>query len=98
MACWCIAADRLTRRPIELEQFLEVLAAANVQQIRFVSGADVDIANGDGLMVLRDAVSFCGRGFICGQEPPGETQDDRSRRGPDDPTGVLEKDPLSVHR
>ncbi|MDP1795053.1 MAG: recombinase family protein, partial [Acidimicrobiales bacterium] len=42
-----------TRRPIELEQFLEVLAAAKVRHVRFVSGADVDIANGDGLMVLR---------------------------------------------
>ena len=46
-------ADRLTRRPIELEQFLEVLTAAKVHQVRFVSGADVDIGNGDGLLVLR---------------------------------------------
>lgn len=46
-------ADRLTRRPIELEQFLDVCAAAKVRHVRFVSGADVDIANGDGLLVLR---------------------------------------------
>src|SRR6266545_7659379 len=46
-------ADRLTRRPIELEQFVEVLTAANVPHVRFVAGADVDVANGDGLMVLR---------------------------------------------
>ncbi len=46
-------ADRLTRRPIELEQFLEVLSAAKVRHVRFVTGADVDIASGDGLMVLR---------------------------------------------
>lgn len=46
-------ADRLTRRPIELEQFLDVLATAKVRHVRFVAGADVDIGNGDGLMVLR---------------------------------------------
>ena len=46
-------ADRLTRRPIELEQFLEVITAAGLRHVRFVAGADVDIANGDGLMVLR---------------------------------------------
>lgn len=45
--------DRLTRRPIELEQFVEVLTASKVRHVRFVAGADVDIANGDGLMVLR---------------------------------------------
>lgn len=46
-------ADRLTRRPIELEQFLEVITTAGLGHVRFVAGADVDIANGDGLMVLR---------------------------------------------
>lgn len=46
-------ADRLTRRPIELEQFLEVISKAGVRHVRFVAGADVDVANGDGLMVLR---------------------------------------------
>jgi DNA invertase Pin-like site-specific DNA recombinase len=46
-------ADRLTRRPIELEQFLEVITAAGVRHVRFVAGAPVDVANGDGLMVLR---------------------------------------------
>ncbi|MEX2292086.1 MAG: recombinase family protein [Mycobacteriales bacterium] len=45
--------DRLTRRPIELEQFLDVLTAAKVAQVRFVAGGDLDIGNGDGLMVLR---------------------------------------------
>jgi site-specific DNA recombinase len=45
--------DRLTRRPIELEQFVETLTTAKVRHVRFVAGADVDIANGDGLMVLR---------------------------------------------
>ncbi len=46
-------ADRLTRRPIELEQFLDVVSAAGVRHVRFVSGADVNIGSGDGLMVLR---------------------------------------------
>lgn len=45
--------DRLTRRPIELEQFLDVLTAAKVAQVRFVAGGELDIGNGDGLMVLR---------------------------------------------
>jgi site-specific DNA recombinase len=46
-------ADRLTRRPIELENFLQVTAAANVRGVRFVAGAPVDVADGDGLLVLR---------------------------------------------
>lgn len=45
--------DRLTRRPIELEQFLEVVTAAGVRHVRFVAGGDLDVGNGDGLMVLR---------------------------------------------
>lgn len=45
--------DRLTRRPIELEQFVNVLTAASVRQVRFVSGGDLDVGNGDGLLVLR---------------------------------------------
>jgi site-specific DNA recombinase len=45
--------DRLTRRPIELEQFLDVLTGAKVRHVRFVAGGDLDIGNGDGLMVLR---------------------------------------------
>ncbi len=46
-------ADRLTRRPIELEQFLEVVTAAGVGHVRFVAGGDLDLGNGDGLLVLR---------------------------------------------
>ena len=45
--------DRLTRRPIELEQFLDVIMKAGVTDVRFVTGAAVDIANGDGLVTLR---------------------------------------------
>lgn len=46
-------ADRLTRRPIELEQFVDVVTAAGVRQVRFVAGGDLDVADGDGLLVLR---------------------------------------------
>jgi site-specific DNA recombinase len=44
--------DRLTRRPIELEQFLEAMDAAKVRQVRFVVG-DTDLNTGDGLLVVR---------------------------------------------
>lgn len=44
--------DRLTRRPIELEEFLATLDAAKVRHVRFVVG-DSDIMTGDGLMVVR---------------------------------------------
>ena len=45
--------DRLTRRPIELEQFVDVITAAGGLPVRFVAGGPVDIANGDGLVMLR---------------------------------------------
>jgi DNA invertase Pin-like site-specific DNA recombinase len=44
--------DRLTRRPIELEEFLAAVDAARVRQVRFVSG-DMDLGTGDGLMMAR---------------------------------------------
>ena len=44
--------DRLTRRPIELEQFIGVLDAAKVTRVRFVTG-DTDLASGDGLLMAR---------------------------------------------
>lgn len=44
--------DRLTRRPIELEQFAATLDAAGVRQVRFVAG-NTDLASGDGLMMAR---------------------------------------------
>lgn len=45
--------DRLSRRPIEVEQFLETLQSASVNQVRFVASGGLDIGNGDGLMMLR---------------------------------------------
>ncbi len=44
--------DRLTRRPIELEEFVAALDTAGVRQVRFVVG-DMDLGTGDGLMVAR---------------------------------------------
>ncbi len=44
--------DRLTRRPIELEEFVAALDAAGVSQVRFVVG-DMDMGTGDGLVVAR---------------------------------------------
>ncbi|MFL6138517.1 MAG: recombinase family protein [Frankiaceae bacterium] len=44
--------DRLTRRPIELEQFVAIVDAARVRHVRFVVG-DLDIGNGDGLLMAR---------------------------------------------
>ena len=45
--------DRLTRRPIELEQFVEVIEAGRVEHVRFVAGGAVDALNGDGLTMAR---------------------------------------------
>ncbi len=44
--------DRLTRRPLELEEFVAVLDAAKVRLVRFVVG-DMDLGTGDGLMIAR---------------------------------------------
>lgn len=44
--------DRLTRRPLELEQFVSALDAAKVKRVRFVVG-DMDLGTGDGLMIAR---------------------------------------------
>jgi DNA invertase Pin-like site-specific DNA recombinase len=50
--------DRLTRRPLELEQFVSTLDAAKVKHVRFVVG-DMDLfGNGDGLMVARVMGAF----------------------------------------
>ena len=46
-------ADRLTRRPIELEHFVQVVTDAKVAHVQFVAGGAVDVANGDNLLLLR---------------------------------------------
>ena len=45
--------DRLTRRPRDLERFVEVATAAKVTHVQFVSGGDFDLVSGDGLLVMR---------------------------------------------
>ncbi len=45
--------DRLSRIPAEVERFLDVLKAARVQHLQFVSTGGIDIGSGDGLLVLR---------------------------------------------
>ncbi|GAB2604356.1 recombinase family protein [Kocuria himachalensis] len=44
--------DRLHRRPVELEGFVEVCARAGVRDVVTLSG-DVDLVNGDGLLMAR---------------------------------------------
>ncbi|KQS56661.1 hypothetical protein ASG36_16480 [Geodermatophilus sp. Leaf369] len=44
--------DRLTRRPLELEEFAAVVDAAQLRHVRFVSGAS-QLGAGDGLLVAR---------------------------------------------
>jgi site-specific DNA recombinase len=48
----CYHVDRLTRRPVELEQFVATVDAARVRQVRFVAG-DMDLGTGDGLLIGR---------------------------------------------
>ncbi len=49
--------DRLTRRPIELEGFVNTCALAGVTQLTFVGGG-VDMGTGDGLLVARIKGAF----------------------------------------
>ncbi|ADG74135.1 Resolvase domain protein [Cellulomonas flavigena DSM 20109] len=49
--------DRLHRRPIEFERFVEVCTRAGVQDVVTLSG-DVDLAKGDGLLVARVVAAF----------------------------------------
>jgi DNA invertase Pin-like site-specific DNA recombinase len=44
--------DRLTRRAVELEDFVTAVDTAKVRQVRFVVG-DMDLGTGDGLMIAR---------------------------------------------
>jgi DNA invertase Pin-like site-specific DNA recombinase len=44
--------DRLTRRPIDLEHFLAVIASAKVLHVRFFASG-MDLASGDGYLVAR---------------------------------------------
>lgn len=44
--------DRLTRRPIELEEFVQICESANVQQFATVT-ADINLGNDDGMFMAR---------------------------------------------
>lgn len=45
--------DRLTRRPIELENFVQVVEAAGITNIQFVASGRLDVLSGDGLTMAR---------------------------------------------
>lgn len=49
--------DRLTRRPVELEHFLEVIVSARVSHVRFVANG-MDLATGDGYLMARMLAAF----------------------------------------
>ncbi len=49
--------DRLTRRPIELEQFTAICERAGVQQFATVT-ADIDLGTGDGMLLARMLAAF----------------------------------------
>lgn len=51
-AVLCYHMDRLTRRPIELEEFVNAVKKAGVRHIRFVTG-HADIGTNDGLAMAR---------------------------------------------
>ncbi|WP_230673314.1 recombinase family protein [Rathayibacter sp. Leaf248] len=52
--------DRLTRRPIELEQFREVCDRAGVRNVATVS-ADLDLGTEDGLLMARVVAAFAAK-------------------------------------
>lgn len=48
----CYHIDRLTRRPLEWEEFAQAMDAAKLRNVRFVVG-NMDMGTGDGLMIAR---------------------------------------------
>lgn len=52
--------DRLTRRPIELEEFAQMCDIAGVRQVATVT-ADVDLGNDDGLFMARIFAAFAAK-------------------------------------
>jgi hypothetical protein len=51
-AVLCYHIDRLTRRPIEFEEFAQILQEAGVTNVRFASG-DINLGTDDGLLIGR---------------------------------------------
>jgi site-specific DNA recombinase len=62
-------ADRLNRRPRDLEDLIDITAAAGVHDIATVTG-DIDLSNGDGRMVARMMATMSAK-----------ESEDKSRRG-----------------
>jgi DNA invertase Pin-like site-specific DNA recombinase len=52
--------DRLTRRPVELEDFIAVCEAAGVREVATVT-ADIDLGNDDGLFMARIFAAFAAK-------------------------------------
>ena len=52
--------DRLTRRPIELEQFTQACEAAGVRKLIAVTG-DIDLGNDDGMLMARMLAAFAAK-------------------------------------
>jgi site-specific DNA recombinase len=52
--------DRLTRRPKELEEFVEICTAAGVRELATVT-PDIDLGNDDGLFMARIFAAFAAK-------------------------------------
>jgi DNA invertase Pin-like site-specific DNA recombinase len=52
--------DRLTRRPIELEQFTQACEAAGVRKLIAATG-DIDLGNDDGMLMARMLAAFAAK-------------------------------------
>jgi site-specific DNA recombinase len=80
-------ADRLTRRPMQLEQFLQVIDRAGVKHVRFVTG-DTDIFSGDGLAMLRVQSAFAAKESADKSRRVTRKMRDNAERGLPHGTGI----------
>lgn len=93
--------DRLTRRPKELEEFVEICDAAGIKNLATVAG-DVNIGTGDGLLVARIQAA------VAANESASKSRRLRSRYRQDAEAGLphggsgrpfgYEKDRVTVNR
>ena len=72
--------DRLTRRPMDLERFLEVIDAAHFEHVRFVSG-DPGLFNGDGLTMARMSVVFANHESVTKSRRITRQKQEEARKG-----------------
>lgn len=54
----CYDEDRLARRLVDSERFVETLRLAGNRPLHFVTGGSLDLTNGDGLMFMRLKTTF----------------------------------------